>query len=198
MRAPYVKRYALWEKFRMRKFFITILLTLPFTFIQYATAQDSIITLDGESFTSKFVGTPPNGDKMLEFVRESETFDNWTKLVGFRYQQLPGAGNDPSKVAIGMSILLKAKGNPSAVTENKKNSEAMIDFITGPKNGFMEFNVFRYAKSTDGKAVVSLQFAYRFTDTSSGNIENILKLRESWIRQAVAFDMKIVQDALAQ
>jgi len=182
----------------MRKFFITLLLTLPLTFIQYATAQDSIITLDGESFTTKFVGNPPNGDKLLEFFRESETFDNWTKLVGFRYQQLPGVGNDPSKVAVGMSMLLKAKGKPSAVTGNKKNSESMIDFITGPQNGFMEFNVFRYAKSTDGKAVVSLQLAYRFTDTSESNVQNILKLRESWIKQAVAFDMKIVQDALAQ
>jgi hypothetical protein len=129
--------------------------------------------LDGEAFTNKFTGRPPNGDKLIEFFRQNETFENWTKLIGFRYQQLPGAGNDPSKVALGMAMLLRAKGNPSAISENKNNSEAMIDFITGPQNGFMEFNIFRYTKSTDGKAVVSLQLAYRFKDTSESNINNI-------------------------
>lgn len=104
----------------MRKTLISILLILPLTLIQHATAQESFITLDGEVFTNKFVGDPRKGDKLLEFVRENESFDNWTKLVGFRYQQLPGAGNDPSKVAIAMSMLLKAEGKMSAVAENKK------------------------------------------------------------------------------
>ena len=182
----------------MHRLFIAISFAIAFALAHGAAAQSPEVTLDGESFTNKFVANPPNGNKLIEFVRGSETFDNWTKLVGFRYQQMPGADNDPSKVAIGMSAILKARGLMSAVTENKKLSEAMIDFITKAKSGVHEFNIFRYARSNDGKAVVSLQFAYRFTDTSESNIQNILKLRESWIKQAAAFDMKVVQDALAQ
>jgi hypothetical protein len=182
----------------MHRLLVAISFAVAFAVAHGAAAQSFEVILDGESFTNKFVADPPNGNKLIEFVRSSETFDNWTKLVGFRYQQMPGADNDPSKVAIGMANILKARGMMSAVTENKKLSEAMIDFIASTKNGVQEFNVFRYARSNDGKAVVSLQFAYRFTDTSESNIPKILKLRESWIKQAAAFDIRVVHDALAQ
>ena len=182
----------------MRRLLIIALLATPFMLIQQANAKESAVELDGESFISKFASNPANGDKLLEFIRENETLENWTKLVGYRYQQLPGVGNDPVKLAQSMAMLLKARGHMSQVTENRRLSEAMIDFITGPKNGILEFNIFRYAKSADNTGIISLQFAHRFTDTSSASVERILKLRDTWIKQAVAFDMKTIQDALIQ
>jgi hypothetical protein len=164
-----------------------------------AMAQDAAITLDGEPFTKRFTGNPPHGDKLLEFVRESESFEKWTKLIGFRYQQLPRIGNDPRQTAAGMVRVIK-QTNPKAqsrVLVNERASEAILDFLTWPPDGkFMEFNVFRYVKSTDGRAVVSLQLAYRFTDASPEGAERFKQLRESWIRQAAAFDMKQVHAAL--
>ena len=143
--------------------------------LQFAGAQEIAVSIDGEPFSKKFIGRPPIGDKLVEFVRESESFDKWTKLVGFRYQQLSRIENDPTK------------------------AEAMIDFLTWPPDrAYMEFNVFRYAKSTDGKAVVSLQLAYRFTDVSAEGLERFTQLRASWINQAAAFDMNIVHATLAQ
>lgn len=166
---------------------------------QKVIAQDIAISFDNEQFTKKFVGKPPNGDMLQEFIREDETFDNWTKLVGFRYQQLPGLGNDPKKAALSMDRILKVS-NPkthSMIIVNEQTSEAIIDFLTWPKDGaYMEFNVFRYAKSIDGKAVISLQLAHRFTDTSSESLEKFKKIRESWIKQAAAFDMKIIHTTL--
>ena len=72
----------------------------------------------------------------------------------------------------------------------------MIDFIARGKSDVLEFNVFRYIKSKDSNAVISLQFAYRFTDTSEQNVQKILSLRESWTKQAIGFDMKIVEESL--
>ena len=149
----------------MRRIAQALLLLL--VFCRIAVAEDVLptVSVDGEAFTKKFVGKPPRGDKLLEFVRDSESFDNWTKLVGYRYQQLPALGNDPIKYASFMGQVVK-QANPQAnfqVLKNEQTNEAIIDFLTWPKDQkFIELNVFRFWKSKDGNAVVSLQLAYRF------------------------------------
>ena len=61
----------------------------------------------------------------------------------------------------------------------------------------MEFNVLRFVRSTDGKAVVTLQFAHRFTDSrTKEGADRFRQLRRAWIRQAVNYDMGIVQAAM--
>ena len=113
------------------------LIFFAFCLIQGASAQNAPITLDGERFEKQFVGNPPNGDKLLEFVREVETFEKWTKLVGLRYQQLPRIDNDPLKLAQSMALMVK-KANPNAnskVIFNEKTSEAIIDFLKESKLG---------------------------------------------------------------
>lgn len=168
---------------------------------QCAVARESTPILDGEPFTKRFVGTPSNGDKLLEFVRERESFEEWTKLIGYRYQQLPGIENDPRKMAVGMARAVKA-ANPQAqarVAVNERTGEVLIDFLIRPPDGrFMEFNVFRLARSADGKGVVSLQLAYRFRDTAANGAEYLGRVRDAWIRQATAFDMRNVNAALGK
>ncbi|MFZ2300797.1 MAG: hypothetical protein WAW10_02885 [Gallionella sp.] len=159
-------------------------------------------TFDGETFTKKFVGSPPAGDKLIEFVRESESFENWTKLIGYRYQQLPGLENDPEKAAVAMAQVVKAT-NPQAqlqIIANKKSNEALISFVTWPPDHkYTEVNVFRYAKSADGKALVSLQVACRLAvDASMEGIAKLWNIRSSWTNMAAEFDMKNVHSALAQ
>lgn len=183
----------------MRRIARVMLLLLFFG--QCAVAQESTPILDGEPFTKRFAGNPPNGDKLLEFVREHESFEEWTKLIGYRYQQLPGIENDPRKMAVGMARALKA-ANPQAqsrVAVNERTNEVLIDFLTWPPDGrFMEFNIFRLARSADGKAVVSLQLAYRFRDTTANGAENLKRVRDAWIRQATAFDMRNAHAALGK
>lgn len=179
----------------MVKLFLYLYLVLS---CQVIFAQPFEARLDDEIFIQKHSAKTPKNDKIIEFVKNSESLENWTKLIAYRYQQLPGADNDPSKVALGMASVLRAQGMMSAVAENKKNSEAMIDFITRGSSNVLEFNVFRYMKSKDSNAVISLQFAYRFTDTSEQNVQKILNLRESWTKQAIGFDMKIVEESLAK
>jgi hypothetical protein len=184
----------------MRRFTQTLLLLLAFH--QCVFAQENEITLDGESFTKKFVGAPPNGDKLIEFVRENETFENWTKLIGYRYQHLPLIDNDPTKAAVGMAQILK-NINPAAqsnIIVSKEKNEAIIDFLTWPADqSYMEFNIFRYAKSEDSKGVVSLQLAYRFKpDNSPETIQKFRKTRSDLINWVAGVNIKNVHSALAQ
>ena len=169
--------------------------------IPYAVAQDSAVTFDGEEFTKKFIGKPRNADKLTEYVRATESFENWTKLIGFRYQQLPGIQNDPKKAANGMGQVLKARNpnTPVRVIENDPVSEALIDFVMlNPDGETMEFNIWRFAKSTDGQGVISLQVAYRFTEVSSEGTDKFMKLRASWTKEAMAYDMNRVRTELGQ
>jgi hypothetical protein len=194
----------------MRRIAQVLLLLLVFCRIAVAEDVFPTVSVDGEAFTTKFVGKPPNGDKLLEFVRDSESFDKWTKLVGYRYQQLPGLGNDPIKYAAFMGQVVK-QANPQAnfqVLKSEQTNEAIIDFLTWPMDQkFMELNVFRFWKSKDGKAVVSLQLAYRFdppkparTQESVNDFERkgkeLRERRQSWIKQAAESDAQAIEAAL--
>ena len=160
--------------------------------LQVALAQETVV-LDGEPFTKTFVARPQNGDKLVEFVRENETFGNWTRLIGYRYQQLPGVQNDPKKVAVVMAKIARA-ANPEArygVLVSDKDGEAILHFLTWPPDQkFIELNVFRYAKSADGKAVVSVQLAYRFPELSEEAIKNVNGILVSWINQITKFEIE--------
>lgn len=164
-----------------------------------------IFTIDGEAFTKKFVGHPPHGDKLLEFIRQNETFNKWTKLIGLRSQHLPRVHNDPLSTAVAMARFLK-RANPQApmrIITNKDKSEAILDFLIWPPNGaYLEFDVFRYVQSRNKQTVLSLQMAYRFTDLTKQGQQRFRKqfpkIRASWIKQAAAFDMDTVRTALSQ
>lgn len=160
--------------------------------VQPTSSQNEAVKFDSKLFSKKFVGNPPNGDKLIEFVQESESFDDWTYLIGFRYQQLPKINNDPRLAAISMARIVKAS-NPdanSSVIVDKNNTSAIVDFLTWPKSvEYLEFNVFRYIKSRDDSGVISVQFARRFDFEDKPSVEEFKALRSSWLQQAVDFDM---------
>jgi hypothetical protein len=185
-------------------------LLLSFFLTQIAFAVELTPTLDGESFTNQFVGKQPNGDKLLEFVRPTESFNNWTKLVGYRYQQLPALSNDPMKYALAMERLVK-QTNPQApvkVTRNELSGEAIVDFLTWPQNqSYMELNVFRFWKSKDGNAVVSVQFANKFVafkpelsqngvNEYQRNLNEIRERRQNWIKQVADISIMPIEEQL--
>lgn len=133
---------------------------------QSANAEEASLRVDGDAFTVKFVGKPPNGNRLVEFVRDRESFDHWTKLIGYRYEHLPKLENDPIKYAYAMAYAVKL-ANPKTnyqVLKNEKSAEAMLDFLLLPseKNDFFELNVFRYWKSKEGDAIFSVQLVQRF------------------------------------
>lgn len=155
---------------------------------------------EGEAYTKTFVATAPEGDKLVEFVRETDSFENWTRLIAYRSQPAPAADNDPIRFAQAVErLLLSSKNTKSArLLVNKDKNEALIDFLTWTeKGGYMEFNVFRYAKSPDGKAVISIQLACRIIDTTAKGKEDFIQLRNRWLRQAAEYDLLAVHSALS-
>ena len=115
---------------KMHKFALVLLLLA--SAVTQGAASDTPFTIDGEDFTKKYVGAPPNGDKLVEYVREEESFEVWTKLIGLRYQHVPGVQNDPRQVAAGMAQLVKSRDptSRSRIIANDKSNEALIDFLT--------------------------------------------------------------------
>lgn len=113
----------------MRRCAQILLLLLVFCQVAVASEESPTVTVDGEAFTKKFVAKFPNGDKLLEFVRNSDSFDNWTKLVGYRYQQLPGIGNDPVKYALAMGQIVM-RVNPQARYQVLKTNGPMRPSLT--------------------------------------------------------------------
>ena len=176
-------------------------------FWQYAFAQNSTVTLeqigfelDGESYGKQFVNTTSSNDKLIEFIREYETFDNWTKLIGFRYKEFPEAGNDPKKVANGYAQTMKTI-NPGVligrVTESEEKNEAVIDFLVTATNGkYVELNIWRFVKSDDGKAIVSVQLAYRHFDGSPEGIKKFNNIRTNLTNTVTNWNMKNVKNIL--
>ena len=191
--------------------FITLLLLLT-AFFQHALAEGVIPSIDGEAFIKKSVAKPTAGDRLFEFVREEESFEKWTKLVGYRYQRLPGLSNDPIKYAFAMEQMIKQQ-NPAApvkVSQNEQANEAILDFVTWPVDqSYMELNVFRFAKSKDGNSVVSIQLANKFlppkpTFSQDGvneyerQLKAIRDRRQSWIKQAGEADLQLIEAELSK
>ena len=178
----------------------TILILILFL-VQAANAQEVLITLDGEAYTKRYSAYPNNQDGLIELIRESETFDDWTKIVSVRYQRLPHINNDPKLAALGLAQIVK-KSNPASssnVFVNEEADEAIIDFLTSSSDGkFVEFNVFRYVRSRGSNGVVYLQFARRFPSGTAPGIDQFAALRNSWVTQISAYDMGVVQELLGK
>jgi hypothetical protein len=80
---------------------------------------------------------------------------------------------------------------------NEAKTEATIDFLTWiDGQDIMEFNVFRYVKSPDGRGLVSLQVAQRFHSGQPQLAEKLRATRASWVRQVVQYDMGSVSKAV--
>lgn len=169
-----------------------LLLVLPAT----SYAEPDSVHFEGEKYLKQYDHTTPVGDRVIEFIRQEENTATWSKMVAFRYQQLPKLNNDPQKMAEVMAVILK-RTNPEApfnVIANQKKDEALIDFITwDSSDDYLEFNVFRYARSENGKGVISLQVAYRFTDKSKKQMERLRSIRARWIPQALEYDITIIR-----
>jgi len=163
-------------------------------------AKPAAFRFDGEDYIQQFVGAPPSGDRVVEFVRSSENLNNWTRLVGLRFQQMPFLGNDPVAAALQLEQVV-LKTNPKArtsVMSNEAKTDATIDFLTwsNDQGAGMEFNVFRYVKSPDGRGLVSLQVAHRFHAGEPQLAEKLRATRMSWVKQVVQHDMGAVTQAV--
>jgi hypothetical protein len=160
--------------------------------------QKAPVVFAGESFRNNFRSNTSDGGKVVEFVRKEETVHKWTKLVAFRYQKRPNIANDPTKAAVEMGRLVKASNPKAGYRVIPGRDEALVDFTTWPRHRkYVEFSVVRYGKSADGKGLLSLQFGYRFSDTSPEGIKKFKRQRLLWMQEVAAFDFRKVASTLS-
>lgn len=165
-----------------------------------ASAETLAFRLDGEAFTRVQAAASPRGDRLLEFVREDENFESWTKLVALRQQPVAGV-IEPRRAAETMANMLRLRYPKAAVKvfANEKKNEASVEFVAASDDKeIVEYNLFRYSPASDAKSVVSLQLAYRGVGSGIAESPAFQRLRVEWVVQSAAFDMERARLALAQ
>lgn len=153
------------------------------------------IQFDGEIYTQQFSTNKPEM-RLIEYVRQNETVENWTKLVAIRNFTKE---NNPKLSVTNLAKAVKQQ-NPDAkfqIFVKKDGSEAQIDFLTWTDDSqYMEFNIHRYLKVKGYDGLISYQFAYKLTDTSDQSMALFKKNRQQWINEmseikfAIDFDKK--------
>lgn len=179
----------------------TILLSALLFWSASACAQTTVVTMDGVTLAKRNASTAPNGNQLMEFVAANESFENWTRLVGFRYQQLNAIDNDPVKMAniVAAELQKKNPAGPPRVHTSPDKTEALIHYaLWGPGDRYLEFNTWRYTRSPDGKGVYSLQLAARVTQATAPDNNTLSRLRQGWMNQATGYDMRMVLRTLSQ
>jgi hypothetical protein len=131
-----------------------------------AVPKAESVSFDGVILYLASTNETPN-ERLREFLPEGQKFETWTKLASIReYPKL----NDPRAVAENVVRVVKQQnpGAQSAVIQNPKTGEVIVDFVTWPADqAFVEFNIFKYAKK-DGGGLIAQQYALReYKDTAS-------------------------------
>jgi hypothetical protein len=166
--------------------------------LQPAYGQENTVIFDGERYARVHRESQSDGDRMVQFVREPETLENWTRSIAFyRYTTL---GNDPAGAAAELRNSAKA-ANPDAQARmivHSVTGDAVVDFLTRPRDGrYLEFNVMRYAQDAGGKGLVAMRFAYRFREARKELSGQFNESRLSWSNQVAEFEMAKILAVLA-
>ncbi len=123
----------------------------------HAQCENLTAIFDGEKFFERYSQLQDPQNKLIEFTPEGQTINNWSYLLAYRTHQIDALENDPSKIALAMGYTVKSVNPEANYQVLKKKNEAIIDFLTWEelyKSKFIEFNVWRYIKSKDGKFVI--------------------------------------------
>ncbi len=123
------------------------------------------IEFDGARYQLSYEDQAPGedglpGDGIAEFTIPGETLDDWSKL--FAFHAYPQMGEDPLAATrmVGKVVKEKNKDASFAIVANESTGEAIIDFLTWePESDILEFNVFKYARASDGLGLIAMQYA---------------------------------------
>ncbi|MCZ7595538.1 MAG: hypothetical protein M5U16_12045 [Hyphomicrobium sp.] len=133
------------------------------------------------------------GDGIAEFTLAGESVDNWSKL--FAFHAYPEMGDDPVAAVETLGKIVKENNKDAnyAIITNDESGEAMIDFLTwAPESDVMEFNVFKYARSADGRGLIAMQFA-QHVKLGELDVDGMRALRVRAVDAMAATDMAQAQ-----
>ena len=170
--------------------------------VSLARADTPAVVFGDDRYTLAFEdqATLPDGeagDGIAEFTLPGESVDNWSKL--FAFHGYPEMGNDPLAAveAVGKVVKETNKDANYAIVTNDKTGEAIIDFLTwAPESDVMEFNVFKYARSADGRGLVAMQYA-QHVKLGEIDVEGMRALRKRTVDDMATEDITQAQDYFA-
>jgi hypothetical protein len=145
--------------------------------------QRESVAFDGRTLVLAWEGEN-RGERIREYIPEGEQLDSWTTLASIReYPNL----NDPKAVVANLLRVLKQNTPkaPSAVQENARTGEVVVDFVTWPPDeSFVEFNVWKYRRAETG-GLVAHQYALRDYRDPKGFLRGLKPVRERLVRLMV-------------
>ena len=179
------------------------LLAVLLASVSLARADTPAVVFGDDRFTLAFEdqATLPDGeagDGIAEFTLAGETVDDWSKL--FAFHAYPEMGDDPLAAVetVGKVVKETNKDANYAIVTNDKTGEAIIDFLTwAPESDVMEFNVFKYARSADGRGLVAMQYAQHIK-LGEIDVEGMRALRQRTVDEMATEDMTQAQDYFAK
>lgn len=159
-----------------------------------ARADTPSVVFDDERYTLGFEdqATLPDGepgDGVAEFTLAGESVDNWSKL--FAFHAYPEMGDDPVAAVQTLGKVVKENNKDAnyAIITNDETGEAIIDFLTwAPESDVMEFNVFKYGRSPDGRGLIAMQFA-QHVKLGELDVDGMRALRARAVDAMAATDM---------
>lgn len=183
---------------RLPSLFIVLLAS-----VSLARADTPAVVFGDDRYTLAFEdqATLPDGemgDAIAEFTLPGESVDNWSKL--FAFHAYPEMGDDPLAAveAVGKVVKETNKDANYAIVTNDKTGEAIIDFLTwAPESEVMEFNVFKYARSADGRGLVAMQYA-QHVKLGEIDVEGMRALRKRTVDDMATEDITPAQDYFAK
>lgn len=171
--------------------------------LSLARADAPSVDFDGARYTLAFEdqATLPDGemgDAIAEFTLPGESVDNWSKL--FAFHAYPEMGDDPLEAVetVGKVVKETNKDANYAIVTNDETGESIIDFLTwAPESDVMEFNVFKYARSADGRGLLAMQYAQHIK-LGEIDVEGMRALRKRAVDDMAAEDITQAQDYFAK
>jgi hypothetical protein len=158
-----------------------------------AMLSAAAIEFDGETYVKKDSGDTPEV-RRVEYVRDDETLDNWTKLIGIRnFTNL----ESPKEAVSELEKTLKENDPDSDpfMLASPDGSDAMISFVVGPEdNSYGELNIWRYTKVDGYPGLIAYQFAYRFQGTTDEEVAQFQKDIKRWIQEMSEADFELEFD----
>lgn len=170
--------------------------------IPIAHAAPAAVEFEGERYTLGFedhttLEDGQMGDAIAEFALPGESVEDWSKL--FAFYAYPQMGDDPAAAveAVGKAVKEANKDANYAIAIDEESGEAIIDFLTWvPESDVMEFNVFKYARSEDGRGLIAMQFAQHLT-IDDIDVEGMRALRERAVKDMTDTDIGQAQKYFA-
>jgi hypothetical protein len=165
--------------------------------VRAGAEEPGLVVFGGEDYRIVHRDVHAEGNSLVEFVREGEKIERWSKLVAFH--RFPDTAASPKDAALGLANELKRReaGAKYTIIENPETEEVIIDFLASQsKPELVELNVFKYGWHASGRGLVAFQFAQRFKATdAAGAVAK--KARGSAIDEAAAFDLAAAEPYLA-